>query len=159
MKEWSAVLYFADKWNFKSVRVLAIKNLSSIASPIDKIVLGRRYHIDEWLSDAYEAVCKRPEPLTLEEGRQLDLENVIKISAIRHDHGIISSVPPKKALLSDVRQRFDLAEWREEKKALEKLEREKFCQKIFEEEKKRVQLEKEAKIRAEMEAQKRTSRH
>jgi hypothetical protein len=54
-----------------------------IASPIDKIVLGRKHDIEEWLGDAYEAVCVRDEPLTLEDGMRLGMEDVIKISATR----------------------------------------------------------------------------
>lgn len=81
--EWTAILDLAANWNFKSIKALAIKNLTPIASPIDKIVLGRKHGIEEWLGDAYEAVCVRDEPLTLEDGMRLGMEDVIKISATR----------------------------------------------------------------------------
>jgi hypothetical protein len=81
--EWTAILDLAASWNFKSIKALAIKQLACIASPIDKIVLGRKHNIEEWLGDAYEAVCVRDEPLTLEEGNRLGMEDVIKISATR----------------------------------------------------------------------------
>lgn len=158
--EWTAIMHLADKWTFKSVRVLAIKSLSSIASPVDKIILGRKYDIEEWLSDAYEAVCRRPEPLTLEEGIRLQMDDVIKIYAIRHNHGITRDAfgPPVVTLLSDVRQRFDLAEWRAEKEALKKQQTMRGCQEKLEEERKqRIQLKQEAKVRAEAELEKELS--
>ena len=38
-----------------------LKQLAPIASPMDKIVWGRKHQIDEWLGDAYWNVCMRPE--------------------------------------------------------------------------------------------------
>ncbi|KZP25146.1 hypothetical protein FIBSPDRAFT_687255, partial [Athelia psychrophila] len=81
--EWSSILHLADKWSFESVRALAITQLAPIASPIDKIVLGRRYGVNEWLSGAYGAVCVQPAALTLDEGRRLGVDDVIRIYAIR----------------------------------------------------------------------------
>lgn len=81
--EWTAILGVAAKWNFKSIRALAIRQLDSIASPVDKIVLGRKYEIVDWLSDAYKAVCMREDALSIEEGVRLGMEEVIKISALR----------------------------------------------------------------------------
>jgi hypothetical protein len=86
--EWTAILDLAAKWNFKSIRALAIRQLGPIASSIDKIVLGRKHNIHEWLGDAYRNVCERPDPLTYEEGTRLGMGDVIKISTIRHDFGL-----------------------------------------------------------------------
>ncbi|KZP25198.1 hypothetical protein FIBSPDRAFT_673074, partial [Athelia psychrophila] len=83
--EWSRILRLADKWSFESIRALAITQLAPIASPIDKIVLGRRYGVNEWLPDAYETVCVRPAALTLDEGRRLGVDDVIRINAIRQE--------------------------------------------------------------------------
>ena len=46
-------------------------------------MLGRRFNILEWLGDAYATVCRRNEALTIEEGKLLGIEDVIKIAAIR----------------------------------------------------------------------------
>lgn len=81
--EWAAILHLAAKWKFETIKVLAIERLSAIAPPIDKITLGKQYGIVEWLADAYKAICKRPDPLTIEEGTRLGLEDVIRISAMR----------------------------------------------------------------------------
>ncbi|KIM86027.1 hypothetical protein PILCRDRAFT_816574 [Piloderma croceum F 1598] len=85
--EWTAILDLAAKWNFRSIKTLAIKQLTPIASPIDKIVWGRKHQINEWLGGAYQSICARADPLTYEEGMRLGMEDVIKISAIRHDNG------------------------------------------------------------------------
>lgn len=81
--EWSSILELAAKWKFKSIKDLAIEKLAVLASPIDRIVLGRKHHIAEWLVDAYQEVCERPSALTLEEATRLGMEDVVKISFLR----------------------------------------------------------------------------
>jgi hypothetical protein len=73
----------ATQWNFKSIKTLAVNHLSAMTSPVDKIVLGRRYDISEWLGMAYTILCSRDEALTIKEGKLLGLEDVIKIAALR----------------------------------------------------------------------------
>ncbi|KZP29665.1 hypothetical protein FIBSPDRAFT_727201, partial [Athelia psychrophila] len=85
VEEWSGILYIADKWSFLSIRMLAIAQIAPIASAIDKIVFGRLYGINEWLTSAYHAVCIRLDALSLEEGRRLGVEDVIRINAIRQE--------------------------------------------------------------------------
>lgn len=88
VKEWSAVLNLADKWGFRRIRALAIKQITPIASPVDILVLNRRHSINEagWcLADAYYAIIIRPNALTLEEGYLLGMEDVIEIASIRQD--------------------------------------------------------------------------
>ena len=82
VSEWTSILDLAVKWDFESIKTLAIKELAPIASSIDKIILGRKYHVTEWLSEAYRDICLRQEPLTNEEGMRLGMEDVTKISAI-----------------------------------------------------------------------------
>ncbi|KZP04075.1 hypothetical protein FIBSPDRAFT_767980, partial [Athelia psychrophila] len=81
--QWTSILHLAAKWGFENIKLLAIDNLTANATPIDKIVLGRRYGITEWLPGAYEAVCIRVDPLTLEEGMKLGVEDTVRISAAR----------------------------------------------------------------------------
>jgi hypothetical protein len=83
--DWSSVLDLASKWKFESIKALAIERLAALASPIDKIVLGRRHEITEWLVDAYTAVCERSSALTLEEAKRLGLDDVVKISFLRQE--------------------------------------------------------------------------
>ncbi|KZP04293.1 hypothetical protein FIBSPDRAFT_709526, partial [Athelia psychrophila] len=83
VEEWSGILYLADKWSFQSIRTLAIAQIAPIASPIDKIVFGRLYDVNEWLTGAYHAVCTRLDALSLEEGRRLGVDDAIRINSIR----------------------------------------------------------------------------
>ncbi|KZP17930.1 hypothetical protein FIBSPDRAFT_864292 [Athelia psychrophila] len=85
--QWTSVLHLAAKWGFESIQLLAIDNLAATAIPVDKIVLGRRYGISDWLAGAYEAVCTRADPLTVEEGMKLGVEDIIRISAARQAYG------------------------------------------------------------------------
>lgn len=62
---------------------IGVRNLTAIANPVDEIVLGRRYDITEWLASAYLAVFTRENPLTLDEGKKLGVEDTVKISAAR----------------------------------------------------------------------------
>ncbi|KZP15377.1 hypothetical protein FIBSPDRAFT_684963, partial [Athelia psychrophila] len=81
--QWTSILHLAVKWGFKKIKLLAIDNLTASANPVDKIVLGLRYGITDWLPTAYEAVCTRADPLTLEEGMKLGVEDTVRISAAR----------------------------------------------------------------------------
>src|ERR1700691_5219673 len=81
--EWMLILTLAIHWNFQSIKNLAIDRLSSIASPVEQIMLSRRFNILEWLGNAYAQVCWRNEALTIEEGKLLGVKDVVKIAAIR----------------------------------------------------------------------------
>jgi hypothetical protein len=70
-------------WNFASMRTLAIRQLSSLTTPVDRVVLGRKYGIEHWLGPAYRAICERDEWLSKEEGARLGLEDVLKIGHAR----------------------------------------------------------------------------
>lgn len=106
--QWTSILHLAAKWEFESIKLLAINNLTAYAAPVDKIVLGRRYGIDKWLPDAYNAVCIRNEPLTVEEGMKLGVEDTIKISAARQAYGFSKSRFEKKHLSQDLGDIFEL---------------------------------------------------
>jgi len=108
--EWTSILDLAARWNFQTIRLLAIERLARMDSPIDKIVLGRRHGITEWLPDAYEAVCKRQGPLTHEEGIRLGMEDVIKISAVRQAYGFGTPRYDPRLLSVDLPKLFELEE-------------------------------------------------
>jgi hypothetical protein len=83
--EWTAVLNLAAMWKFESTKAFSIERLANLASPIDKIVLGRKHNVVEWLSGAYREVCERDGALTLEEAHRLGMEDVVRISSLRQD--------------------------------------------------------------------------
>lgn len=88
--QWTSILHLAAKWEFENIKLLAIDNLTAHAAPIDKIILGKRYGITEWLPSAYKAVCTRADPLTVEEGMKLGIEDTVRISAARQAYGTSS---------------------------------------------------------------------
>ena len=98
----------ANKWAFNDIRDLAIAQLAPIASDVEKIVLGRKYAINEWLGAAYLAVCVREQSLT-EEGKLMTVDDIIEINAIRQQFG--TGAHPKvgpSLLMEDVCARFGL---------------------------------------------------
>ncbi|KDQ56441.1 hypothetical protein JAAARDRAFT_132774, partial [Jaapia argillacea MUCL 33604] len=58
-------------------RELAIQQLSNVASPVDKVVLGRQYAVTQWLVSALADLTKRDDPLYLDEGWGSGLRDVI----------------------------------------------------------------------------------
>ena len=71
MEDWTSILRLATKWNFLSLRELAVERLLAITSPIDKVVLGHTFDLPKWLPLAYAQLCERAKPLTTEEGKRL----------------------------------------------------------------------------------------
>ncbi|KZP20410.1 hypothetical protein FIBSPDRAFT_1022589 [Athelia psychrophila] len=106
--QWTSILHLAAKWGFENIKLLAIDSLTANATPIDKIVLGRRYGITEWLAGAYEAVCTRADPLTVEEGMKLGVEDVVRISAARQLYGTGKARHDAKYLAGDLGEIFRL---------------------------------------------------
>lgn len=81
--DWIAVLKVASRLDFMSHRKLAITRLTALASPVERIKLGKDYDIASWLGPAYKELCLRTPPLTVDEGSKLGLEDAMKISAVR----------------------------------------------------------------------------
>jgi hypothetical protein len=53
------VLKVAHRYKFSAIRTLAISHLYLLTTPVEKIVLARKYAITSWLSDAFLEVCRR----------------------------------------------------------------------------------------------------
>ena len=83
--EWTSVLHLATRWEFDSIRKLAIQKLEGFTiSPVDKIVLSRQFNISSpWTLAAYTNVCQRPDTLTVSEARTLGLETAMRIYQLR----------------------------------------------------------------------------
>ncbi|EIN06621.1 hypothetical protein PUNSTDRAFT_105732 [Punctularia strigosozonata HHB-11173 SS5] len=82
-KEWTSALRVAHYLRFDSIRALAMKQLYSLASPVEKIVCAREFDIPQWLQGAYTDLCLRSAPLCPKEGRLLGLSTCLKIAAAR----------------------------------------------------------------------------
>lgn len=83
VEDWTAVLSLASRWEFVSMRQLAINRLTRIASPVERITRAVKYDVKDWLLPAYTELCARDEPLNLEEGLKLGIRDVIFIGQLR----------------------------------------------------------------------------
>jgi hypothetical protein len=85
VEEWISVLNLSSRLEFASIRDLAVNNIAPMASAIDKALLGKRHGVKSWVMDAYGELCTREKPLSIEEGRRLGVDLVIKINELRHE--------------------------------------------------------------------------
>jgi hypothetical protein len=78
-------LALAQKWEFKEVEQLCIRQLENLPiSPVEKINIYQACHLDRsLLADSFEELTLRPEPLTLEDGNKLGMETTIQIARAR----------------------------------------------------------------------------
>ena len=81
--EWQSVLHLAVTWEMTQVRIFAIEKLSSCASSMTKIFLGRRYSHYPWIRAGFLDLCLRDGPLTDAEGSRLDWKEILKVSRAR----------------------------------------------------------------------------
>jgi hypothetical protein len=81
--EWTSVLALSTLWDFPLIRAHAIAELSTLTSAVDKIVLGARYTIPEWLPPAYLALCEQPAWPTDEDCRRLGFDVLIRLGRAR----------------------------------------------------------------------------
>jgi len=88
--DWVAVLHLATMWEFKEIRNKAINALSNLIKdrPVpERIILGRDYHVVDWLRDEYIQVAQRKnlklEELCAPSSLSLDWETAAKIFSIR----------------------------------------------------------------------------
>ena len=81
-EQWSAILDLSTRWGFASIRDLAIRSIRP-PDPLKKLLLARKYNIDMWIQPAFLELCMRPQPLSLEEARLVDFEDVILVGSVR----------------------------------------------------------------------------
>jgi hypothetical protein len=81
-EQWSAILDLSTRWGFTSIRDLAIRCIRP-PDPLKKLLLARKNNIDMWIQPALLELCLRRQPLSLEEARLMDFEDVILIGFVR----------------------------------------------------------------------------
>lgn len=54
-------------------------------TPYDRLLLARKYEVDHWVIPALTALCERTVPLSLDEARGMNLEDVVLVATIRED--------------------------------------------------------------------------
>ncbi|KAH9833556.1 uncharacterized protein C8Q71DRAFT_692844, partial [Rhodofomes roseus] len=94
--DWSAILKLAFDWRFSEVKKLCVRELEKFEiAALQKIELYQAYELDKkLLIPSYIAMCMRPEPLSIKEGRQLGLETALLLATARESaRGRPSSSP------------------------------------------------------------------
>jgi hypothetical protein len=87
---WADVLHLSTKWDISTIRDVAIATIAPLASLVDKLVFGRMYNVQSWVLDALIGMLGRKENLSLEEGRRMQLEDVMAIGVGRREAQILS---------------------------------------------------------------------
>ena len=83
-EEWKSVLHLSTRWDFASIRKLALNNIQP-PTPHDRLLLARTYSVDHWVNPALSELCERRAPLSLDEARQMDIEDVVLVATVRED--------------------------------------------------------------------------
>jgi hypothetical protein len=63
--------------------VRALRELDSLISPFDRLLLARTYDIDEWVEEALHGLCTREGSLALAEIQRMRLEDVAFVAEAR----------------------------------------------------------------------------
>ncbi|KAI0302297.1 hypothetical protein B0F90DRAFT_1604304, partial [Multifurca ochricompacta] len=81
-EEWSSILELSTRWGFTNIRDLAVRCLKPPSSN-QRLILGRKYAIDAWIVPALVDLCQRLDPLSLDEARLMNFEDVVLIGSVR----------------------------------------------------------------------------
>ena len=54
-------------------------------TPHDRLLLARTYSVNDWVIPALYELCLRSVPPTLDESRQMDIEDVVLVATVRED--------------------------------------------------------------------------
>jgi len=81
-EEWTSILKLSTRWGFTSIRDLAIRCIKP-PSALQRLVVARKYDIEQWIVPALVGLCERPEPLSLNEASLLDLEDFVLVGSVR----------------------------------------------------------------------------
>ncbi|KAH9067685.1 hypothetical protein EDB87DRAFT_20319 [Lactarius vividus] len=83
-EQWKSVLHLSTRWGFTSLRNLALKSIKP-PTPHDQLALAHTYSVDHWVLPSLTALCERTLPLSLDEARQMSLEDVILVARVREE--------------------------------------------------------------------------
>jgi hypothetical protein len=81
-EEWSSILDLSTRWDFTSIRDLALRCMEP-PDPLQRLILARKYTIERWINPALLWLCERQEPLSLDEARLMDFEDVVLVGSVR----------------------------------------------------------------------------
>jgi hypothetical protein len=83
-EEWTSVLHLSTRWEFASIRNLALASIDP-PTPLDQLLLARSYSVNHWVPLALSALCKRAAPLSVEEARKMEIEDLVLVATMRED--------------------------------------------------------------------------
>ena len=83
-EQWRSVLHLSSIWGFTSLRKLALKSMDP-PNACERLLLARKYNVDDWVLPALSALCERRLPVSLGEARQMDIEDVVLIATVREE--------------------------------------------------------------------------
>ncbi|KAH8996889.1 hypothetical protein EDB92DRAFT_1942502 [Lactarius akahatsu] len=83
-EQWKSVLHLSTRWGFASLRELTLKSIKPPTSH-DQFVLARTYSINHWVLPALTSLCERTLSLSLDEARQMKMEDVILVATVREE--------------------------------------------------------------------------
>ncbi|KAI0311206.1 hypothetical protein OF83DRAFT_1177805 [Amylostereum chailletii] len=84
--EWMSVLKLSKMWSLDSLRPRAIEEVDKLVawkSPIEKILLGKKYAVSKWLLEGYEALGKRRDMVHDKERAVLDENSFVGLVTLR----------------------------------------------------------------------------
>lgn len=83
-EQWRSVLNLSTRWGFASLRKLALRSVKP-PTPCDQLLLARTYGIDHWVLPSLSALCERTTPISINEARQMRIEDVVLVATVRED--------------------------------------------------------------------------
>ena len=85
MEKWVDILNLAQRWSFKEVEQLCIRELQKLPiPPVEKIHIYQTYHIDRsLLAESFAKLTIRPELIKPEEAEKLGLDTTLQITQAR----------------------------------------------------------------------------
>ncbi|KAF7986040.1 hypothetical protein HWV62_41402 [Athelia sp. TMB] len=89
----------------RSQSVAEIFKLWNEIGPVEQVMMAVKHHVPEWLPLGYAAICKRPEPIEVEEALKLGLETTVKLAKARE--GIRGAIGRSSELRSTSSHLFD----------------------------------------------------
>jgi hypothetical protein len=101
---WSQILVLAQRWSFKEVEQLCVRELEKLTiPPVEKIRIYQGFKLDRsLLLKSFAGLTVRPDPLNLEEAQKIGLETTLQIAQARElSRGANSGTRPAAIQLHD----------------------------------------------------------
>lgn len=86
LHSWISLLYIASRFKMDRIRERAIKEIVQFKpriNPVDQVVLAVKFSIPSWLPIAYAALCRRWNPIEVEEARKLGVDTTALLAKAR----------------------------------------------------------------------------